>query len=84
MENQHVFIPFAFDTFCFLVPDTVELLNRVKQIMHNNVISSRYVDIVFKRISFTIEKGLAMQLVVLFHLTRCTMITKLMKIPSRI
>ena len=28
-ENQHVFIPFAFDTFGFLAPETVELLNRV-------------------------------------------------------
>nr|GEX05212.1 auxilin-like protein [Tanacetum cinerariifolium] len=27
--NQHVFIPFAFDTFCFLAPEAVELLSRV-------------------------------------------------------
>nr|GEW35853.1 auxilin-like protein [Tanacetum cinerariifolium] len=29
IENQHVFIPFAFDTFGFLAPEAVELLNRV-------------------------------------------------------
>ncbi|GKD01836.1 hypothetical protein Tco_1172110 [Tanacetum coccineum] len=28
IENQHVFIPFAFDTFGFLAPKAVELLNR--------------------------------------------------------
>ncbi|GKC23948.1 hypothetical protein Tco_1026098, partial [Tanacetum coccineum] len=31
IENQHVFIPFAFDTFCFLAPEAVELLSRVQQ-----------------------------------------------------
>ncbi|KAL4566873.1 hypothetical protein LXL04_030999 [Taraxacum kok-saghyz] len=28
IENQHVFIPFAFDTFGFLAPKAVDLLNR--------------------------------------------------------
>ncbi|KAL7606538.1 hypothetical protein Lser_V15G14664 [Lactuca serriola] len=63
MENQHMFIPFAFDTFGFLAPDAVELLKRVQRIMHSNVISPRSSDVVFKRISFTIQKGLAAQLV---------------------
>ncbi|GKE50460.1 hypothetical protein Tco_1481718 [Tanacetum coccineum] len=30
IENQHVFIPFAFDTFGFLAPEAVELLNRIQ------------------------------------------------------
>ncbi|GKC38851.1 hypothetical protein Tco_1051235 [Tanacetum coccineum] len=30
LENQHVFIPFAFDTFGFLAPEAEEFLNRVK------------------------------------------------------
>nr|GEY38047.1 auxilin-like protein [Tanacetum cinerariifolium] len=30
LENQHVFIPFAFDTFGFLAPETEKLLNRVQ------------------------------------------------------
>ncbi|GJV81438.1 putative reverse transcriptase domain-containing protein [Tanacetum coccineum] len=29
IENQHVFIPFAFDTFGFLAPEAVELLSRM-------------------------------------------------------
>ncbi|GJR40522.1 putative reverse transcriptase domain-containing protein [Tanacetum coccineum] len=50
IENQHVFIPFAFDTFCFLAPEAVELLSRVQRVMHNNVMTPRYTDVVFKRI----------------------------------
>ncbi|GJV93228.1 hypothetical protein Tco_1541041 [Tanacetum coccineum] len=38
IENQHVFIPFAFDAFGFLAPESVELLSRVQRVMHNNVI----------------------------------------------
>jgi hypothetical protein len=30
-ENQHAFIPFAFDTFGFLAPDVVDLLQRVQK-----------------------------------------------------
>ncbi|GJY45182.1 hypothetical protein Tco_0433395 [Tanacetum coccineum] len=33
-ENQHVFIPFAFDTFGFLAPEAVELLTRVQRVMN--------------------------------------------------
>ena len=29
IENQHVFIPFTFDTFGFLAPEAVELFNKV-------------------------------------------------------
>lgn len=65
IENQHVFVPFAFDTFGFLAPKVVELLNRVQRVMHSNVISPRYTNVVFKRISFAIQKGLAAQLVAL-------------------
>nr|GEZ00288.1 putative reverse transcriptase domain-containing protein [Tanacetum cinerariifolium] len=39
IENQHVFIPFAFDTFGFLAPKTMELLNPVQRVMHNNVMT---------------------------------------------
>ncbi|GKC75879.1 zinc knuckle CX2CX4HX4C containing protein [Tanacetum coccineum] len=63
IENQHVFIPFAFDTFSFLAPEAVELLSRVQRFMHSNVMTPRSTDVVFKRIGFTIQKGLAAQLV---------------------
>ncbi|GJT69214.1 hypothetical protein Tco_1028500 [Tanacetum coccineum] len=62
-ENQYVFIPFAFDTFGFLAPKAVELLNRVQRVMHNNVMTPRSTDVVFKRIGFAIQKRLAAQLV---------------------
>nr|GEW59619.1 hypothetical protein [Tanacetum cinerariifolium] len=63
IENQHVFIPFAFDTFGFLAPEGVELLSRVQRVMHNNVMTPRSTDVVFKRIGFAIQKGLATQFV---------------------
>jgi len=40
-DNQYVSIPFAFDTFGFLVPEVVGLLHIVQRIMHNNVMSFR-------------------------------------------
>ncbi|GJU74313.1 hypothetical protein Tco_1265718 [Tanacetum coccineum] len=63
IDNQHVFIPFAFDTFGFLAPEAVELLSRVQRVMHSNVMTPRSTDVVFKRIGFAIQKGLAAQLV---------------------
>ncbi|GJU02686.1 putative reverse transcriptase domain-containing protein [Tanacetum coccineum] len=33
LENQHVFIPFAFDTFGFLAPEAEEFLNRVQRVV---------------------------------------------------
>ncbi|GJT93516.1 hypothetical protein Tco_1082361 [Tanacetum coccineum] len=63
IENQHVLVPFVFDTFDFLAPEAVELLNGVQQVMHSNVMTLRSTNIVFKRISFAIQKRLAAQLV---------------------
>ncbi|GJT11771.1 hypothetical protein Tco_0858813 [Tanacetum coccineum] len=63
IENQHVFIPIAFDTFGFLAPEAVELLIRVQRVMHSNVMTPRSTDVVFKRIGFAIQKGLAAHLV---------------------
>ncbi|MFS8010861.1 hypothetical protein Hanom_Chr14g01301951 [Helianthus anomalus] len=63
VDNQHVFIPFAFDTFGFLAPEAVELLSRVQRVMHSNVMTPRSMNVVFKRLSFAIQKGVAAQLV---------------------
>ncbi|KAL4565709.1 hypothetical protein LXL04_029812 [Taraxacum kok-saghyz] len=63
LENQHVFIPFAFDTFGFLAPEAVHLLNRVQRVMHSNVMTPKSMDVVFQRVSFAIQKGVAAQLV---------------------
>nr|GEV01185.1 putative reverse transcriptase domain-containing protein [Tanacetum cinerariifolium] len=57
IKNQHVFIPFAFDTFGFLPPKAVELPSRVQWVMRNNVMTLRSTDVVFKRIAFAIQKG---------------------------
>jgi len=62
-DNQHAFIPFAFDTFGFLAPEVVDLLHRVQKVMHSNVMSPRSMNVVFTRIDFAIQKGLAAQLV---------------------
>ncbi|GJW69632.1 hypothetical protein Tco_0126549 [Tanacetum coccineum] len=71
IENQHVFIPFAFGTFGFLAPEAVELLNRVQRVMNSNTMTPRFTNVVFHRISFAIQKGLAAQLVA--HLSSTTM-----------
>jgi hypothetical protein len=55
--------PFAFSIFGFLAPDAVTILKRVQKVMHNNVVSPRSLDVVFKRIGFAIQKGLAAQFV---------------------
>jgi len=62
-DNQHAFIPFAFDTFGFLAPETVDLLHRVQKVLHSNVMSPRSMNVVFTRIDFAIRKGLVAQLV---------------------
>nr|GEZ34979.1 hypothetical protein [Tanacetum cinerariifolium]GEZ37627.1 hypothetical protein [Tanacetum cinerariifolium] len=69
IENKHVFIPFAFDTFGFLAPEAVELLSRVQRVMHINVMTHTSTDVIFKRIGFAIQKGLAAQLVASLHST---------------
>jgi hypothetical protein len=40
-DNQHAFILFAFDTFNFLAPETIDLLHRVRKVMYSNVMSPR-------------------------------------------
>ncbi|GKG03972.1 hypothetical protein Tco_0314359, partial [Tanacetum coccineum] len=63
LENQHVFIPFAFDTFGFLAPEAVEFLNRVQRVVQSNFSTSKTQNFIFSRIDFAIRKGVAAQLV---------------------
>jgi hypothetical protein len=63
-DNQHVFIPFAFDTSDFLAPKVIELLKRVQKVMHSNIVSDRYLNVIFRMIDFAIQKGSMAQLVV--------------------
>ncbi|MFS8027937.1 hypothetical protein Hanom_Chr16g01504591 [Helianthus anomalus] len=63
LENQHVFVPFAFDTIGGLAPDAVRLLNRVQKVFNSNSSSLKVSNFVFSRIGFSIQKGVAAQLV---------------------
>jgi hypothetical protein len=60
-DNQHAFIPFVFDTFCFLTPKVVSLLQIIQKVINSNIVSA--MNIIFKRIEFAIQKGVAVQLV---------------------
>ncbi|MFS7928447.1 hypothetical protein Hanom_Chr04g00320901 [Helianthus anomalus] len=62
-ENQHVFIPFAFDTFGSLAPEAINFLTRVQRVIHNNCSTPRGQGFVFGRLGFATQKGLAAQLV---------------------
>ncbi|KAF5800885.1 hypothetical protein HanXRQr2_Chr06g0241771 [Helianthus annuus] len=62
-ENQHVFIPFAFDTFGSLTPEAINFLTRVQRVIHSNCSTPRGQGFVFGRLGFAIQKGLAAQLV---------------------
>ncbi|MFS8029156.1 putative exostosin [Helianthus anomalus] len=63
IENQHVFVPFAFDTFDALAPDAVRFLKRVQQVVSSNTAHVKGQNFVFSRVGFAIQKGVAAQLV---------------------
>ena len=62
-ENQHVFVPFAFDTFGSLAPDAIRFLDRVRKVVRSNVTSPRGQDYIFSRVVFDIQNGITAQLV---------------------
>ena len=62
-DNQHVFIPLAFDTFGSLAPEAIRFLTRVQRVVHSNVSSLGGQGYVFSRLEFAIQKGVAAQLV---------------------
>jgi len=49
-DNQHVYISFVFDTFDFLIPNVVDLLHRVQRVTHINVMTHRFMNVVFQKI----------------------------------
>ncbi|GKD70676.1 hypothetical protein Tco_1324766, partial [Tanacetum coccineum] len=59
LENQHVFIPFAFDTFGFLAPEAEEFLNRVQRVVQSNFSTPKTQNFIFSMIGFVIQKGVA-------------------------
>ncbi|KAL8257952.1 hypothetical protein R6Q59_029993 [Mikania micrantha] len=62
-ENQHVFVPFAVDTFGSLASEAIHFLTRVQRVVQNNCSTPRGQEFVFGRLGFAIQKGLAAQLV---------------------
>lgn len=53
-DNQHNF-KLAFDTFDFITSEPMNfILQRVKRLMHNNVVFSKSMDLIFKIIDFAI------------------------------
>ncbi|MFS7958880.1 hypothetical protein Hanom_Chr08g00683981 [Helianthus anomalus] len=62
-DNQHAFVPFAFDTFGSLAPEAIRLLTRVQKVVHGNCSSRGGQEFVFNRLGFAIQKGAATQLV---------------------
>lgn len=59
-DNQQTFIRFVIDTFDFLVSEIMNLLQRVKRLMHNNV-SLNLIDVLCKRIDFSIQYKIMMR-----------------------
>ncbi|MFS7950979.1 putative transcription factor interactor and regulator CCHC(Zn) family [Helianthus anomalus] len=62
-DNQHAFVPFAFDTFGSLAPEAIRLLTRVQKVVHSSCSSTGGQGFVFNRLGFAIQKGVAAQLV---------------------
>ncbi|KAJ0779443.1 putative exostosin [Helianthus annuus] len=56
VENQHVFVPFAFDTFGSLAPEAIKFLTRVQRVINNNC-SLRGTGFCLGRLGFAIQKG---------------------------
>jgi hypothetical protein len=62
--HDYVSISFAFNIFGFLALEAAHLLKKVQTVMHSNVMSPMFMNVVFQRLSFTIQKSLASQLIV--------------------
>ena len=57
---------FAFDTFCFLVTDVVDLPHEVQMVMHNNVMTPKSINNVFTSI-VTCVKHVEIKLLLKFN-----------------
>ncbi|MFS8029942.1 putative exostosin [Helianthus anomalus] len=58
-DNQHAFVPLAFDTFGSLAPEAVRFLARVQRVVHSNFSTPQGRGFVFSRLGFSIQKGMA-------------------------
>jgi hypothetical protein len=58
MTKYKKIISFTFNNFSFLAPKVVDILKRVQQIIRNNVVYPRLIDLVFRIINCAIPKNL--------------------------
>lgn len=63
VENNHAFLPFAFDSFGALEREAGEFLRRIQKVMGHYVTSPGSVHFVFSRPNFAIQRAVAAQLV---------------------
>nr|GEV28544.1 auxilin-like protein [Tanacetum cinerariifolium] len=71
LENQHVFIPFAFDTFSFLAPEAEEFFTRVQRVVQSNLSTPMTQNFIFSRIGFAVQKGLRHSLMLVYPPSYC-------------
>ncbi|MFS7924551.1 hypothetical protein Hanom_Chr03g00273931 [Helianthus anomalus] len=62
-DNQHAFVPLAFDTFGSLASEAVRFLSRVQRVVHSNFSTPQGRGFVFSRLGFSIQKGMTAQFV---------------------
>lgn len=62
-DNSHAFILFSSETFGFLAPEVVDLLQRIQRLMDTNVVHPRSMNIIFKEIDFVSQKRVGAPLI---------------------
>jgi spore germination protein GerM len=67
-NSQHIH---AFDTFGFLVPEVVNLLKIIQNVMHSNVVSPKFMNVVFQKLNFVVQKGLVSNLLSVYLFFMC-------------
>ncbi|KAJ0743220.1 putative exostosin [Helianthus annuus] len=56
-DNQHAFVPFAFDNFGSLAPEAIRLLTRVQKVVNSSCSSTGGQGFVFNMLEFAFRKG---------------------------
>jgi len=56
MRKHVFFLSFTFNVFGFLALETIDLLHKIQIVMHNNVMSSRFINVMLTKIDFVIQK----------------------------
>ena len=62
-DNQHTFKPFTSYTFGFIILKVDNLLQRIERVMHNNIVSPKFINVIFKKLILP-SKKLTVQLII--------------------